>query len=95
MTVVGLLAALGPARQGLSIQPTETLREDWRSLRGRARTRDHDLGGLDDGDRVVAAPELQRPHRIGSDDGGQRLVANAEPDLGQETIDAHFVDESP
>ena len=26
--------------------------------------------------------------RIGSDDGGQRLVANAEPDLGQETVDA-------
>ena len=28
MTVVGLLAALGPARRGLSIQPTEALRED-------------------------------------------------------------------
>ena len=28
MTVVGLLAALGPARRGLGIQPTEALRED-------------------------------------------------------------------
>ena len=28
MTAVGLLAALGPARQGLSIQPTEALREE-------------------------------------------------------------------
>ena len=54
-----------------------------------------DFSGLDDGDRVVTAPELQRPDRVGSDDGGQRLVANAEPDLGQETVDAHFVDESP
>jgi ABC-type antimicrobial peptide transport system permease subunit len=28
MTFVGLLAALGPARRGLRIQPTEALRED-------------------------------------------------------------------
>ena len=28
MTIVGVLAALGPARQGLRIQPTEALRED-------------------------------------------------------------------
>jgi ABC-type lipoprotein release transport system permease subunit len=28
MIVVGVLAAIGPARQGLSIQPTEALRED-------------------------------------------------------------------
>jgi ABC-type antimicrobial peptide transport system permease subunit len=28
MTLVGLLAALGPARRGLRIQPTEALRED-------------------------------------------------------------------
>ncbi len=28
MTTVGLLAAVGPARQGLSIQPTEALREE-------------------------------------------------------------------
>ena len=28
MTAVGLLAALGPARQGLSIQPTEALRQE-------------------------------------------------------------------
>ena len=28
MTAVGLLAALGPARRGLSIQPTEALREE-------------------------------------------------------------------
>ena len=28
MTVVGLLAALGPARHGLAIQPTEALREE-------------------------------------------------------------------
>lgn len=28
MTVVGMLAALGPARRGLSIQPTEALREE-------------------------------------------------------------------
>ena len=28
MTTVGLLAAIGPARQGLSIQPTEALREE-------------------------------------------------------------------
>jgi ABC-type antimicrobial peptide transport system permease subunit len=28
MAAVGLLAALGPARQGLSIQPTEALREE-------------------------------------------------------------------
>jgi len=28
MTIVGLLAALGPARRGLAIQPTEALREE-------------------------------------------------------------------
>jgi hypothetical protein len=28
MTAVGLLAAIGPARRGLSIQPTEALREE-------------------------------------------------------------------
>jgi hypothetical protein len=28
MTIVGVLAAVGPARRGLSIQPTEALRED-------------------------------------------------------------------
>ena len=28
MTTVGVLAAIGPARQGLSIQPTEALREE-------------------------------------------------------------------
>jgi ABC-type antimicrobial peptide transport system permease subunit len=28
MTIVGLLAALGPARRGLRIQPTEALRSD-------------------------------------------------------------------
>ena len=28
MTAVGLLAALGPARRGLSIQPTEALRQE-------------------------------------------------------------------
>jgi ABC-type antimicrobial peptide transport system permease subunit len=28
MTTVGVVAALGPARQGLSIQPTEALREE-------------------------------------------------------------------
>lgn len=28
MTIVGVLAAIGPARRGLSIQPTEALREE-------------------------------------------------------------------
>ena len=28
MFTVGLLAALGPARRGLAVQPTEALRED-------------------------------------------------------------------
>jgi ABC-type antimicrobial peptide transport system permease subunit len=28
MTIVGALAALGPARQGLRIQPTEALRDE-------------------------------------------------------------------
>jgi ABC-type lipoprotein release transport system permease subunit len=28
MVVIGLLAALGPARRGLAIQPTEALREE-------------------------------------------------------------------
>jgi hypothetical protein len=28
MTTVGLLAALGPARRGLAVQPTEALRSD-------------------------------------------------------------------
>ena len=28
MITVGLLAAIGPARRGLSIQPTEALREE-------------------------------------------------------------------
>ena len=28
MTVIGLLAAMGPARRGLQIQPTEALREE-------------------------------------------------------------------
>jgi ABC-type lipoprotein release transport system permease subunit len=28
MLIVGLLAALGPARRGLAVQPTEALREE-------------------------------------------------------------------
>jgi ABC-type antimicrobial peptide transport system permease subunit len=28
MVMVGLLAALGPARRGLAVQPTDALRED-------------------------------------------------------------------
>jgi ABC-type lipoprotein release transport system permease subunit len=28
MTTVGLLAAIGPARRGLAVQPTEALREE-------------------------------------------------------------------
>jgi hypothetical protein len=30
ITIVGLLAALGPARQGLRIEPTEALRDSSR-----------------------------------------------------------------
>lgn len=41
MFIVGILAALGPARRGLAVQPTEALREEWdpRFLRSKIMTR--------------------------------------------------------
>ena len=50
---------------------------------------------LMNGDRVLAAPELERADRVGGDHGGQRLIAHAQADLSQQTVDANFVDESP
>jgi hypothetical protein len=55
---------------------------------------DHDLRGLDDGQRRVAAPELQLIDRIPGDDGGQRLIANPQPHLGEQSFAPHFVDDA-
>src|SRR5215471_10465552 len=68
------------------------------AFQGRRRlvgfARDHHLGGLDDCQRVVASFEVQFLERIRSDDGRRRLVADAQPDLPEQTVDAHLFDEA-
>src|SRR3954467_10512523 len=53
--------------------------------------RDHDLGRLDDRERLVAAPELQLLDCVARDDRRQRLIADAEADLREEPLDADLV----
>jgi hypothetical protein len=55
---------------------------------------DHDFRGLDDGQRLVAAPELQFVDRIPGDNGGQRLIAYPQPNLGEQPLAPHFVDDA-
>lgn len=55
---------------------------------------DHDLGRLDDGQCLVAPPELQFGHGIARDDRGQRLVANPQPDLREQAFAPDFLDDA-
>ena len=59
-----------------------------------ASTRNHDFRRLDDGQCIIPATQFERAHGIGGDDGGQRLVADAHADLGEQAIDADFIDET-
>ena len=56
---------------------------------------DHHFGRLDDRHGIVAAAKAQRTHGVGGDDRGQALIADAQPDLGEQAVDPHFLDESP
>src|SRR5262249_37666408 len=58
---------------------------------GPRRLRDHDLGRLDDRDRVVAALERQRAGGVSPDHRRDRLAADPQPHLRQETVDAYFL----
>ena len=55
---------------------------------------DHHLGRLDDGERLVAPPELELVHAVAGDDRGQGLIADAEPDLREQPLDAHLLDDA-
>jgi hypothetical protein len=55
-------------------------------------SRDHHLGGFDDGQSIVAAAQLERANGVSGDEGGQELIADAQSHLRQEAIDSHFVD---
>ena len=57
-------------------------------------TRDHDLGRLDDGQRFVAATELELVDGVARDDRGQRLIADSQAYLGKQSLAAHFLDDS-
>jgi hypothetical protein len=55
---------------------------------------DHDLGRFDDGERLVAAPELQFGHGIPRDDRGQRLIANPQAHLREQALAPDFLDDA-
>jgi hypothetical protein len=67
------------------------------SGRGPARERrfagDHDLGRLDDRERIVAAAEFELDDRVARDHGRQVLVADAELDLTHQAVGPYFLDE--
>jgi len=57
--------------------------------------RDHDLGRLDDRQRLVTTSELELVDRVAGDDRGQRLIANAQAYLGEQPLAAHLLDDAP
>jgi len=76
-----------PAQAGAP-KATETMA---RSLR---LAGNHDLGGLDDGQRRLAAPELELVDGIACDDRREPLVADAQADLREESFHPDLVDYS-
>ena len=71
-------------------------------LGGRRRSRglarllpaNHHLGRLDDRHRLVAAGQLQLGQGVAGDDRGEPLVADPQPDLRQQAVVAHLVDDA-
>jgi hypothetical protein len=55
--------------------------------------RDHDLGRLDHGQRLVTPAELELVDGIACDDRGQRLIADPQTYLGEQSLAAHFLDD--
>src|SRR5690349_14824198 len=54
--------------------------------------RNHHLRRFDDGHGIVAPFQLQLLERVAGNDRGQRLIADPQPDLPEEAVNAHFVD---
>src|ERR1700687_1775784 len=57
--------------------------------------RNHDLGRLDDRQRIVAPAELQFIQRVTRDDGCQRLIPNSQADLTEQAVSSPLLDEAP
>jgi predicted permease len=55
---------------------------------------DHDLGGLDNRNRVIAAAKLQGVDSVRRDDRRERLITDAHSYLGQQAVHAYFVDKA-
>ena len=60
-------------------------------IHANSRGIDHDLGGLDDGGRLVTPPELQLVDGVPRNDCGQLLVTDAESHLREEAFAPHFL----
>src|SRR5207249_4213346 len=56
--------------------------------------RDHDFRGFDDGHCLIPAAQLQLVNGVTGNHRGQRLIANPEPHLTEQSVDAHFLDEA-
>jgi hypothetical protein len=52
----------------------------------------HDLGRLDDRQRIVAPAEFQLNERVAGDNGRQRLISNPQADLAEQAVGSHFLD---
>src|ERR1700730_12935662 len=81
----------GPSFGALTASATASRRN-----RGRfGLARNHDLGRLDDRQRVVAPAELQLIQSVTGDDGCQHLIPDPQADLAEQTLGSHLLDEAP
>jgi hypothetical protein len=54
----------------------------------------HHFRRLDNRQGIVATAQFQRAHRVGGYHRRQGLIADAQAYLGEQAVDAHFVDEA-